>query len=351
MDRESVLRDAFAKQAQWCTRLGSPFTARLMEGLGRQLDRETVSGRKIFDWPGQADAHGDSVPLRLAGALNALVRRGRVPDLARLYPPNPLPDLETLSGAALAALADADAEIAEWLEFPPQTNEVARSGILYPGLAVIAAETGLPLSLFEVGTSAGLNLIPDRYAYRLGGAALGREGSQVLLQPKWTGDKPPAMEPRIVSRRGCDRNPLNVADAAHRERLMAYIWPDQAERISRAEAAIALARADPPPIDSADAADWVEAVIDEGAVEGVVRVLFHSIAFQYFPDDIRSRIDAKMEAAGARANDRAPLAWLAYEQYESDGPRLTLRLRPGGGERILASGNAHVQDVCWLDAN
>ncbi|MFQ5624117.1 MAG: DUF2332 family protein [Paracoccaceae bacterium] len=154
---------------------------------------------------------------------------------------------------------------------PPQTNEVARSGVLYPGLRVVAAETGAPLALFEVGASGGLNLIPDRFGYRFGKAVYGRAGSPVMLAPDWTGASPDGAPPRILSRRGCDRNPLDLTDAAHRERLVSYVWPDQAARLARVEAAIGLALEDPPTLDAADAGDWVEAVIGKNTPPSVYR--------------------------------------------------------------------------------
>ncbi len=348
MTQEALVRDAFAKQAEWCGKLGSPFTARLMAGLGQRLDRSTVAGRTVLDWRGPPDALGDAVPLRLAGALHALVRRGRHPELARAYPPNSLPTTAILTRAAMAALGEADAEICAWLDYAPQTNEVARSAVLYPGLMVVAAETKLPLALFEIGASAGLNLIADRYAYLLGDKALAQSDSPVTLSPKWSGSLPSGVEPNIQSRLGCDRNPLDVSKAAHRERLIAYIWADQRDRISRVEAAIELARKDPPKIDAADAADWVDRIFGNPAEGGVARVLFHSIAYQYFPDKTKHRIASRMKIAGRQATSDAPLAWLAFEQHQGEGPRLTLRLWPGDGERVLALGDAHGREVQWL---
>lgn len=332
----------------WCAKLGSPFTAQLMAGLEHSLDRQTKTGRTILDWQGQSDARGDAVALRLAGAFHALVRRGRLPDLAALYPPHALPCAEALDAAVTAALFEADAEICDWLQFPPQTNEVARSAVLYPGLMVIAAETKLPLALHEIGASAGLNLIPDKYAYRLGEASLGAAESAVNLSPQWSGVVPSGLEPTIVSRRGCDRNPIDVSDGAQLERLISYVWPDQPERISRVEAAVKLFGDVETEIDAADAADWVEEMFEAPAMPGVVRVLFHSITYQYFPDGVQSRIATAMQAAGRRATPEAPLAWLAFEQHQNEGPRLTLRLWPDGEMRVLAVADAHVRAVRWL---
>lgn len=348
MNTETRVRESFAVQAQWCEKLGSPFTARLLEGLGTHLNHTSMSGRRVLRWQGPPDALGDAVALRLAGALHGLARRGEHPELTRLYPPNPLPDKKTLVRVALETIKNADADIMHWLDHPPQTNEVARSAVLYPGLMEIAAETGLPLSLYEVGCSAGLNLIADMYLYRLGDEEAGQAGSPVVLAPDWTGAAPGGVKPDIVSRRGCDRNVLDVTDAAHAERIVSYVWPDQADRMNRVTAALDLARTDPPSIDQADAGDWIETVIADDATPGVARVVFHSIAFQYFPEPVQRRITSRIEAAGAAATVTTPLAWLSFEQFGTEGPRLVLRLWPGDTSRVLAKADAHCRSIHWF---
>ncbi len=349
MQSEAEIRESFAKQAIWCAQLGSPLTAQLMAGLGVALDQGSKTGQRILTWRGQADALGDAVALRLAGALNALVQKGRLPELAACYPPNELPDQQALTGVAMDAIFDADDEICAFLDHPPQTNEVARSAVLYPGMCFIAQQTGLPLALYEVGASGGLNLFADRFTYQFGDQQRGDPASGVKLSPEWNGALPPSGEPRIIRRKGCDRNPLDITQAAHRDRMLAYIWPDQAARITRIKAALEIAQRAPPEMAQMDAADWVEAQISAEPEEGVTRVLFHSIAYQYFPNDVRRRIKARMEAAGARATKTAPVAWLSFEQSTDDGPRLTLRLWPqDGAVRQLAVAGPHVHSVEWL---
>ena len=266
---ETAVRDAFAAQAEACAERGSPFTGLLCEALGHSLDRSTEVGRRVLDWPGRPDARGDSVPLRLAAGLHALVRRGRVPRLAALYPPNSPPEAEALRAALAEAVADAEADLLPWLDLPPQTNEPMRSGPLMAGLLAVAAETGgLPLALHEIGASAGLVLVLDRYDHRLGGAAAGTPGAAVTIAPAWEGGPPPQEEPvRVANRRGCDLDPLDVTDPEDRERLLAYVWPDQADRLARTKAAIGVAAPDPPRLDRAEAAAWAEAALDPGAAE------------------------------------------------------------------------------------
>ena len=341
---EAAIRDAFVKQAEWGDALGSPFIAMLCRIIAERLDSSVDTGKRILDWPG--DPLADAVPLRLLGGLHALVRRGRLPGLASLYPPNAAPDLETLAEAVGVAIADADADLLPWLESAPQTNEVGRSAVLYAGLLTIAGETGLPLRLFELGASAGLNLRLDSYGYALGGARYGADDAAVQLAPEWEGPPPPQAAVRVVERRGVDLNPIDVRDAGMRERLMAYVWPDQQARLTRLAAALDAAAVDPPPLDREDAASWTER---EVALEpGAATVVMHSVAFQYFPADTQARIAAHIEKLGADATADAPLAWLRYE-FDVLGKRPTLRLRlwPGGEDQLLAVVHPHGAEVRW----
>jgi hypothetical protein len=131
--------------------------------------------------------------------------------------------------------------------------------------------------------------------------------------------------------------------------LLAYVWPDQARRLARLEAALALAAEDPPQIEPGDAAAWTEARLAEPAAAGVTRVVLHSVAFQYFPEKTKARIAAALARAGAAATGAAPLAWLRYEHDKGD-ERITLRLRtwPGEEERLLAYCHPHGRSIRWL---
>lgn len=348
MSDATDIREAFRQQSIWCARLGSPFTALLMSVLADHLDDSTQTGRAILNWGETASALSDAVPLRLAGALHAAVRAERAPELADIYPPHPLPRAADLAEAVTGALRRLDGEFAEWLRYSPQTNETARSGVLFAGFMVIAQKTGLPLHLYELGASAGLNLIADRFSYRLGGVVVGAENSPVMLAPDWEGPPPPVSAVNVAARIGCDQAPLDVRNPSHCERLQAYIWPDQEARLERVKAAITLARQEKVQLDQTDAATWVDGKISVEPVEGVARVLFHSIAWQYFGAADQARITARMEEAGRNASAAAPLAWLSFEQATERGPRLQLRLWPGGEPHVLARADAHVRRVTWL---
>lgn len=346
-----AVRAAFRGQAEWCRRGDAPFMAVLCDALADALDGTSATGRAVLGWAG--NPFGDALMMRVTGGLNALVRAGQAPMIAPLYPPAALPGTATLAAALRVALVDAsiDAALLPWLENAPQTNEVARSGVLMPGLMVVADACRLPLRLFELGPSAGLNLNLDRWHYDLGGVIAGPEDAAVRIKPVWRGPPPPVADVRIASRRGVDLNPLDVSDPVTATRLLAYVWPDQPARVARAEAAIVVVAADPPPIDRGDAADWVKARVAPEL--GSVGVVLHSIAFQYFPLATRTAIAAHMAAVGARATAESPLAWLRYEIDIADPlqlPTLRLTLWCGGVpvERLLARAHPHGTFLEWF---
>lgn len=337
---EADVRAAFTFQADWARRLDATFTERLCIALGEVVDRSTTVGARVLDWG--AEPRADALVLRLLGGLHALVRAGELSALAPAYPPSAVPD----DFAALLRQALADDRLLPWLDSPPQTNEVGRSGVLMPGLLVIAAATHLPLRLFELGASAGLNLRADCYSYDFNGLKIGPDDAPVRLTPEWTGPPLPTALVTVVARAGVDLAPVDLA--INRDRLLAYIWPDQPERAARLAAAITAFLADPVDIARQDAADWVEAQV--ALQPGTTTVVFHSIAFQYFSLDSQRRIAAHLVAIGASATAGAPLAWLRFEMEPGPPalPTLRLTLWPGGDDRLLARAHPHGTSIAWL---
>ncbi|MBV8686004.1 MAG: DUF2332 family protein [Alphaproteobacteria bacterium] len=343
---EAAVRAAFARQAGWAKTLGSPFMERLCALLGERLSRDTEVGRRVLGWPDRADPFSDALPLRLAGGLHALVRAGRAPQLAALYPPKALPNEDPLWAALEPVLGDP--ALLPWLESAPQTNEVGRSAPLMAGLLVVAERFEQPVELLELGASAGLNLHLDRYRYDLGGRPAGDPASPLRLAPDWEGPPPPDAEVRVASRRGVDINPLDPRRDGNR--LLAYVWPDQIRRLAQLEAALAVAAGHPAPVDRGDAAGWLESRLAERQHPGTTRVVLHSIAFQYFPAESKARIVAALAEAGKAAGARSPLAWLRYE-FDAEDRAVELRLTTWpGGERLLARGHPHGAALSWIAA-
>lgn len=346
MDTTEAVRQSFLRQAKACDDLGSPFTARLCRMAAERLNDETAVGRHLLLWQGDPTGAGDALALRLAGALHAVVRSGQDPDLAAAYPPNNTVDDESLWVAVDAALRRDEAFILKSLRSPPQTNEVRRSAALLPGFLTIARLFGRPLMLSEVGASAGLNLQWDRYAYRLGNFAWG-PASSVSLAPDWEGPPPPKADLEVSERAGCDLNPLDPTSAEDRERLAAYIWADQADRLTRTGHALDIAAASATRVKRADAIQWLAGRLAETHA-GRVHVVYHSIAWQYFPQALKDRGEALLDEAGARATGEAPLARLQMEaDGQPDGASLTLQIWPSGERHEIGRADFHGRWVKW----
>jgi hypothetical protein len=199
----------------------------------------------------------------------------------------------------------------------------------------------------EMGCSAGLNLLWDRYRFQLGETFWGAEDSPVRLEPRWEGPPPEAAAVSVASRRGVDQLPIDLADPDQRVRMLSYIWADQPERVERVRGALQLAQQDPPPVDHGDAADWVEAELAE-LPQGQTTVLYHSFVWHYLPAATQARISAALAEAGARAHVDAGLAHLTFESVDgTEKSALTLTLWPGGERRVLADAHPHGRWVRW----
>jgi hypothetical protein len=337
----------FAEQAGHCRALGSPFTAELLECIAALLHGDAAWTQPLRAWPG--DPKADALALRVAGALHRAVLQGGDAELAALYAARRTD--EAVLAAALARHADL---LRLYLQSPPQTNDPQRSAVLLGGFRCIAAACpGLPLHGREIGASAGLNLSWDSYAYDFGTWRHGDSaGAPLTLRADWQGEAPPNAAISVASRAGCDIAPLRAADAAHRQRLLSYIWADQPQRLQRVAAALDHAQAQGIMVEPIAAGDFVARELAERPPAGVT-VLYHSIVWQYVGADEQQRITALMQAAGAIATPAAPLAWLRLEPgVARDGADLTLTLWPGTGTgttQRLAAGDFHGRWVRWSD--
>ncbi|THV21569.1 DUF2332 family protein [Peteryoungia ipomoeae] len=345
VERASEIRQSFLRQAKACTDLGSPFTARLCTLAASRLTEDGPVGRMILNWPGNPDGTGDALALRFAGTLHALVRSERDTALAAVYPPHAVDD-DTLWAAIDAALRRDEAFMLDRMKSAPQTNEVRRSSALLPGFLTIAARTGKPLILSEVGASAGLNLQWDRYRYRLADATWG-QASTVELTPQWQGALPPEAEIKIAERAGCDLNPLDPSSDDDRLRLYSYIWADQQDRLDRTAAALAMAAESGLKVEKADAIDWLRKRLATPR-PGMTHVIYHTIAWQYLPASLKAEGEALIADAGAKATNEAPLARLQLEaDGKPDGAAILLTLWPSGETREVGRADFHGRWVKW----
>ena len=331
-------------QAEWCDRLGSPLYGSLLLEAADDADAGGPVAQALAGH--ETDPLESMLQLRFMGAMHRLALAGRAPELAAVYPStggdgaNPWPAFRATVAAHLA-------ELRELVERPVQTNEVGRCRALAPGFLLLAAETGLPLRLLELGASAGLNLRWDAFRYRSPGLAFGDPASPVDFHDFLEGPAPsPPDRVAVVERAGCDPRPVDATSEDGVLTLRSYVWPDQLERLRLLDGALAVAPRVPVELERAGGAEWIERRLAE-PVEGACSVVFHSIVMQYVEPDERDRVGELIAAAGTRATERAPLARLALEPG-ADLAELRLTVWPAGDERLLAHAGYHGEPVRWV---
>ena len=193
-----------------------------------------------------------------------------------------------------------DAIRAQMLKRRTQTNEPARCAVLLPVLARLRG----PLALLEVGASAGLCLLPDRYGYAYEGHR--PFGPEPVFPCRANAATPvPAAVPRIAWRAGLDLNPLDLQNDDDMAWLETLVWPDQTERLARLRAAIAVARTDPPRIAAGDLLTALPALAAEAPPEATL-VVFHTAVLAYIAD-------AAARAAFAQTIRAHKAVWISNE--------------------------------------
>jgi hypothetical protein len=339
------VREAIAWQASHAERADAPITGRIVRAELAILDTPTELARRMAGWPGLSLE--DAMPLRVAGGLHWLHLSGAEARLAPIYR-GEVADQAAIDEIVAAVTIEWDAKLVPWLDHPPQTNEAGRSSSIMAGLLWLSQRLGPRFEMNEIGASAGVNTMIERYRYDLGGVEVGPADSPLRLKPDWRGPPPPTGEIEIVAIRGCDVAPVNLGDPGEALRLKAYVWTDAQERMGRIEAAARLAAEKPPILEREDAGRFVEERLAAAQDAEVTRVLYHSVMWQYLPETTRRAITAAMEQAGARAPTERPLAWVRLEtNRETFRHELSVRYWPGGEEPVTLS-EAHPHGA-WIE--
>jgi hypothetical protein len=267
---------------------------------------------------------GDASVLRFLRSLPAEKRQPNLLFAAARYLLGAPADI-----AGLRALVDrSPAELAQvMLSRRTQTNEPARCATLLPALAQLPP----PLALIEVGASAGLTLLIDRYSYDYAGHRIaGRDPLAPTLRCEPRGPVPlPAGLPEITWRAGLDLNPLDVRDDEDVRWLSCLVWPGEDDRAERLAAAIASARRDPPAVHRGDLVTDLPALAAQAPAEATL-VVYHTSVLYQVPRRGRRRFAATVRGL--------PAVWLSNEArgVVPDMP-------------VPASQSAHVENVLARD--
>jgi len=229
-----------------------------------------------------------------------------------------------------------------------QTNEVQRAWALLPCLLELARWSEVPVfDLVELGTSAGLLLLWDRYHYRYAAGEWGPNSAALELAGEERGRVPGELlrvVPRARRRVGIDRNPLDLRDPADLLLLKSFVWAGQDDRLARLDAAAEALRDDPPELVRGDLVELLPAELGRRD-DGALMIVLNSAALGYVDEPGRRAVRDALEREGREG----PLAYLTTTQPATGSHHhwgLAVELWPGGGRREVAHADFH---GAWLD--
>ena len=236
-----------------------------------------------------------------------------------------------------------------------QTNEVGRCSLLLPAFAIAARRSAAREAAFvEVGASAGLNLMWDRFRYQYGERiSWGDPSSPVSLDCEHRGVPLPAFPdamPRVSMRVGIDLDPVDIGDADAVAWLRTLIWPEHRHRVTALEGALRIAASDPPALIAADALDALPGVLENAPPDAALCV-FHTHTLNQFPPDARRRFGEILDDFGARRDLYVVSIEREGTQQQRVGALLELTAYEGGRKTNLALGRCdnHGMWLEWFD--
>lgn len=247
-------------------------------------------------------------------------------------------------------ILDRGSEIAEVMcRRTTQTNEPGRCAVLLPVLSTIDG----PVALIEVGASAGLCLLPDKYGYRYGNRVLAapedtRSVSPTLVCSASENTPIPTRFPSVVWRAGIDLNPLDVDRDNDVAWLETLVWPEQETRLAQLRAAVTVARQNKPRVVCGDLRRDLPDMVLEAPADATL-VIFHSAVLTYLPSqDERDEFARLVQGTGATwLSNEAPKVFPRFarraDSPDKDGMFLLAR-----NARPIAWTAPHGQAINWL---
>jgi hypothetical protein len=186
--------------------------------------------------------------------------------------------------------------IADWVATERvQTNEPRRCWWLVPCFAEAARRTGAhTFDCLELGCSAGLNLLWDRYGYEYATGSL--EGSPVFRGEERGKPVPVSLLPRVRFRVGVDLAPPDLHTEEGVRLLKAFVWAGQEQRLADLDAAIEVWRRDPPEIVVGDLVDELPELLGRPSGDAVLLV-WETAVFGYLPEERRDHARALIAEA------------------------------------------------------
>jgi hypothetical protein len=221
-----------------------------------------------------------------------------------------------------------------------QTNEVQRSWVLLPCFLRAAQLLGVEeLDVVELGPSAGLNLVWDRYRYVYRAGDWGPADARLTLRGEERAPVPAALlalAPRVRRRVGIDVAPIDVTTDEGARLLECFVWAGQDERLERLRRAIEVVRDEPPELVRGDIGAELPRVLGDRPT-----IVFQTAVFGYVADETVESVKATLSEPGV------PLAFVSAGGGRTGEHAWGMRIfRPGHEREFVGHADFH---GAWLD--
>ena len=226
-----------------------------------------------------------------------------------------------------------------------QVNAEGRCGYLMPAFGLASADAGgMPLALVDVGSSAGIHLLWDKFRYIYSdGSEFGPEDSDVKIYCETMTPLPdiPSELPEVRFRIGLDMSPIDMVAEEEFLWIMALIWPEHMDRAQTMWEALLVWMADPPPVKRGNALDTLPEVLEEAPGDAALCV-FHCHVLNQFSVDDRAAFYEILRAESFRRP-------VYYIPSEGEVMLVTRIVNGESATLAFAKRQAHGRWVEWLD--
>lgn len=248
--------------------------------------------------------HGQPIPNLFLGAVHYLLLKGKNHELKEYY------------GSIVKAPRDSATAFTYFRDFClwhkneiipilknklVQTNEVRRCAYLYPSFCYIYEKTKRPLAVIEIGTSAGLQLLWDKYCYSYNtDRVYGDVHSELEIISEIRGERSPFLlkqSPPVTSRIGIDLHVNDLKDPEDYLWLKSLIWPEHNERITNFEKAVHCLKAQPLELIEGNGVKLITEIASKIPQEIVVCV-FHTHVANQFPQEDKCELIERIQKLG-----------------------------------------------------